>query len=236
MSRAQVVSSDESVARAREALGMALGDDQPWGVDPNVDLGELSRTASEVCQKVPGVESRSDLRAARMKVDIAKRNETAVDYRYAPTLDFQSQVSYLGNINRSPNGEHVTWTVGAVLNWPLFDGGDRFGDRHRAEAETQIAREQFQQAKRGASVEIRQAQRAVDVAMSQLAVSAKTREIASESARLAKVAFVNGSGTSFDLVDSARRLREADIDLTIKQFDVVRAKIASFLAEANCGI
>ena len=29
---------------------------------------------------------------------------------------------------------------------------------------------------------------------------------------------------------------EAEIDLAIKEFELVRAKIASFLAEANCGI
>jgi multidrug efflux system outer membrane protein len=236
LTRAQVVASDESVARAREALGMALGDDDAWGVNPKVDLGELARTASEVCQPVPGVDSRSDLRAARMNLEIAERGITAVDYRYAPTLDLTSRLSYMGNLNRSPNGEHVTWTVGANLTWPLFDGGDRFGDRIRAEAETEIARERYEEAKRGATVQVKQADRGVTVAAAQLAVSAKTQEIAAESARLAKVAFVNGSGTSFDLVDTARRLREADIDLTIKQFEVVRAQIASFLAEANCGL
>ena len=72
--------------------------------------------------------------------------------------------------------------------------------------------------------------------MARLVVSAKSRDIAAESARLSKVAFVNGSGTSFDLVDTARRQREAEIDLAIKEFEVVRAKIASFLAEANCGL
>jgi outer membrane protein TolC len=236
MSRAQVVGADESVAQAHEALGMSLGDDKPWGVSPNVEIRELAQTAADICKRVSGVESRSDLRAARMNVDIAERNARAVDYRYAPTLDFMSQLAFLGNLNRSPNGEHVTWTVGALLNWPIYDGGDRGGDRTRAEAASEIARERYIEAKRTASIEVKQANRAIEVSMSRLRVSASTRDIASESARLAKVAFVNGSGTSFDLIDTARRLREAEIDLAIKEFEVVRAQIAAFLVEANCGI
>jgi outer membrane protein TolC len=69
-----------------------------------------------------------------------------------------------------------------------------------------------------------------------LAVAARTREIAAETARLTKVAYLNGSGTSFDLVDTARRLREAELDYTVKEFDVLRAKIAALLALATCDV
>ena len=69
-----------------------------------------------------------------------------------------------------------------------------------------------------------------------LAVAAKTREIAAETARLTKVSYINGSATSFDLVDTARRLREAEVDYTVKEFDVLRAKIAALLALATCDI
>ena len=54
------------------------------------------------------------------------------------------------------------------------------------------------------------------------------------SARLSRVAFESGTGTSFDLVDSGRRQREAELDLAVKEFDVVKAKIAALLATATC--
>ena len=69
-----------------------------------------------------------------------------------------------------------------------------------------------------------------------LAVAAKTRELAAETARLTKVSYVNGSATSFDLVDTARRLREAELDYTIKEFNVLRAKIAALLALSTCDV
>ena len=67
-------------------------------------------------------------------------------------------------------------------------------------------------------------------------MSQHARDIAKERARLSRIAFVNGSGTSFDLVDSAKQLREAEIDLLNQQFAVFRAEIAAFLAKSDCSI
>jgi hypothetical protein len=38
------------------------------------------------------------------------------------------------------------------------------------------------------------------------------------------------------LVESARRQRLAEIDVTIKEFEVVRARIAALLALSNCSL
>ena len=78
--------------------------------------------------------------------------------------------------------------------------------------------------------------RAVKVAKVNLEVFAKSREIAAETARLARVAFINGSGTSFDLVDTASRQRQAEIDLTVREFELLRARVAAFLALASCKV
>jgi hypothetical protein len=37
-------------------------------------------------------------------------------------------------------------------------------------------------------------------------------------------------------VDSARALREAEIDLLIRQFQVFQARLTAFLSKANCSI
>jgi multidrug efflux system outer membrane protein len=90
--------------------------------------------------------------------------------------------------------------------------------------------------KRRALIQVAQATRGVTVAQANLTVAERSRYLASETARLTKVAYLNGTGTSFDLVDSERKLREAEIDLTIKEFQVVRAKIAALLALATCHV
>ena len=89
---------------------------------------------------------------------------------------------------------------------------------------------------RNARLQAVQAQRAVVVAEANFAVSRQARDIASDSARLSRIAFVHGTGTSFDLVESARRQRLSEIDVTIQEFEVVRARIAALLALSNCSL
>jgi hypothetical protein len=38
------------------------------------------------------------------------------------------------------------------------------------------------------------------------------------------------------LVETARRQREAEIDVTIKEFDIARAQLAALLALSNCNL
>jgi outer membrane protein TolC len=83
---------------------------------------------------------------------------------------------------------------------------------------------------------VAQATRAVQVADANFQVAQKARDIAKESARLSRIAFINGSGTSFDLVDTESTLRSAELDVAIKEFELVRAKIAAFLALAACDV
>jgi outer membrane protein, multidrug efflux system len=236
LSRAQVVESSETLRRAREALGVTLGDTNPWAVSPSIRAEELVRTTGELCKPIPSLESRSDLQAAQGRVDAARRDISNIDYTYVPTIDLVSSLDYTSSRFATANREHMTWTVGGVLAWPLYDGGDRYGQTRQREAAETIAREELTQKKRDATLEVTQSERSVSVAEATLAVATETSTLAEKSSRLARIAFENGSGTSFDLVDQARRLREAEIDRLIKEFEVVKARIAAFIARANCSI
>lgn len=236
LSRAQVVSAQESLLEAREALGAALGDTMAWGVSPVVRMDDLERTASTVCRPVDSLEARADIRAAASSAEAAKRERTAVDYSFAPTLDLISTLGYVDFAGHSPNGDHLTWTVGGQLNWLLFDGGDRYGQQRLREGAAQSANQTLTQVKRDATVKLTQADRAIAVAQANLDVSTHARDLARDFARLSRIAFINGSGTSFDLVDSARRLREAEIDLLVKEFGVLQARLTAYLGRANCSI
>ena len=234
LSRAQVVSTNDAVLRARESLGAALGSPEPYGVTPNIRLDALANDAKSSCRP-SDVLGRADVRAAQGDIQVSKRNEAGVSKTYWPTIDAVSSLTYFAPVS-AINNEHVTWTIGGVLNWTLYDGGLRYATREQRNAETRIAGEQFTEAKRRAQFEVTQAFRTVRTSEANLAVAARTREISAETARLTKVSYLNGSGTSFDLVDSARRQREAEVDYTIKEFDVLRAKIAALLALATCDV
>ena len=79
-----------------------------------------------------------------------------------------------------------------------------------------------------------QAVRGVAVAEQSRAVAEQSRDLARETARLTQVAFEAGTATSFDLVESGRRQREAELDLAVREFEAVKAKITALLASASC--
>ncbi len=234
LSRSQVVSANDGVLRARENLGAALGSPEPWGVTPNIRVDALADDAKSTCRPTD-VLTRADVRAAESQVGVSRRNEEGVSRQYWPTIDAVSSLTYWSPVS-AINNEHVTWSVGGVLNWTLYDGGLRYATKEQRTAETRVYNEQLNETKRRARFEVTQAFRSVRSSEATLAVAAKTRELASETARLTKVSYVNGSATSFDLVDTARRLREAELDYTIKEFNVLRAKIAALLALSTCDV
>lgn len=232
LNRADVVQADESVRRAREALGMALGYSEGWGVAPHIKVDQLAADAQSVCSPISDPELRSDVRAARLNLEVSERNVSSVGYAYAPTLDLVSDFSYTSQ----PTVRPEQWSIGAVLSVPIYDGGRLSADRNVNRANADVAHQQLTEAKRRARLEATQAQRSIQVAEATFAVRRQARDIAEESARLARVAFVHGTGTSFDLVESARRQRLSEIDVTIQEFEVVRARITALLALSNCNL
>jgi outer membrane protein TolC len=231
--RADVVQADEAVRQAREALGLALGYPEAWGLAADINLDALAKDARASCSPLQDPEQRTDVRAARLNVEVNDRNVDSASLGHAPTLDVVSDFSYT---SQPQSARPVQWSVGAVLTVPIYDGGRLGSDRGLNQATALIARQQLTEAVRRARQEVTQAQRSVQVAGASFGVSRQVRDIAAESARLSKIAFVHGTGTSFDLVDSARRLRLAEIDVTIKEFEVVRARITALLALSNCSI
>lgn len=233
LNRSDVVQADESVRRAREALGIALGYPEGWGVAPNISVDGLAADAQSVCTRISDPEQRSDVRAARLNAEVSERNASSVSYGNAPTVDLVSDISY----TTTPNiPRPVQWSIGAVLTIPIYDGGRLTAERGVNNATAEVARQQLTETARVARLEAIQAERSIQVAEADFIVSRQARDIAEESARLARIAFVHGTGTSFDLVDSARRQRLAEIDVTLKEFEVVRARITALLALSNCNI
>jgi len=234
LARLQVVTADETLLRTREALGQTLGSSEAWGVTTGIQLDTLAQDARKHCRQVADIKQRPDILAANSNVALVERQQGNVNRAFWPTLDAASTLAYSGA--DGANGMRTSWQIGLLLNWTLYDGGLRYGQKDEAIANLAVAREQLNETRLAAELEVTRAFRAVKVAEQSMTVSARAREISSETARLARIAFINGSGTSFDLVDNARLLREAELDLAIKEFAVLRARVAALLALASCDV
>ncbi len=234
--RAQVIASFEGVQRSREALGLALGSDKAWSVAPDIKIDALVGDANAVCRRQRDVNLRSDVLVAQSNVDLASRRLKSIDYSFYPTVELVSTATLFSNTNQTPNRERVTWTVAGVLNWTLYDGGVRYAGRDVAATQLGLAKEATTDTRRRALLQLSQTARAVKVAEANLQVSRQARDISQKSSELSKVAFINGAGTAFDVVDTERRLRSGELDLAIKEFELVKAKITALLAQASCDI
>ncbi len=234
VARASVVSGDESLRKSRDALGLALGYPEPWGVPPSINLDALEQSAKSACPSAATVDERADIASAHASVEVAERNVDDATLRFSPTLDLISTFS--ATSVAQINTHHVGWTIAGVLTVPIWDGGVRYGFLRDARAQADEAYQRLDASKRSALVQVTQAKRDVTVAQDSLVVAQRARDLARDQERLSRSAFQAGVGTSLDLIESGRVLRDAEAQLALKEFDLVHARIAALLALAKCSI
>jgi outer membrane protein TolC len=231
VARSTLIAGDEALRKNREALGLALGAPDGYGVPPTISLNDLDQSLRSTCS-AGGIDQRADILQARNDINIAQRGVMDAQLAFSPTISLGTTVS---TTNASlPGQPPVSWIIQGVLSIPLWDGGARYGQLRIAKANAEEAKIRLEAALRNANVETQQAVRAVSVAEQSLTVTQQNRDLAHEAARLSKRAFEAGAGTSFDLIDTGQRERQADLNLAVQEFGVIQAKIAALLAASTC--
>jgi len=231
VARATLVTGDESLRQSRESLGLALGTAEPIGVEQSISLNGIEKSAQTACRQAGSIEERADIAAARARLTQTERSITDAKYGYSPTITAQSTLSAT---SVDTNTQNPTWNIQAILSVPFYDGGVRDGQRHAAYAATDQAEQELVARRRSAEIEITQARRAVTVANDSRKVASDARQLAAENDRLTRAQYIEGEGTSLELVTAAAALRNADVTLALRDFDLVKARVVSLLALANC--
>ncbi|MDI3286376.1 TolC family protein [Polyangium sp. 15x6] len=230
LARTQIVQSDESLRRAREALGLALGENVAYGVPPSISLDDMKHSIESTCS-AGKPEDRPDVVAARQQLEVAKRQARETRLGFLPTAEATTTLTAM-NLGQG-NLKNYTWTIGAVLTIPIYEGS-RYGEVRTARAAVEQQEARLEAAERQARLDTQQTMRGVEVAEQALVISEKARDLARETARLTQIAYEAGTATSFELVTSAQSLRQAELDLAVRELELVRARIAALLAAAVC--
>jgi outer membrane protein TolC len=229
--RSAILTGDESLLRAREALGVVLGSRVPLSLPEGADLASFEAAVARTCRLNDDLERRPDVAAARKRVDLAQRAVTDADLMFAPSLVLSSAAQYSSAPVLSPN---QTWSVGALVNVPLYDGGARYGAMKDTRAALEQAHQALASARLSALVASEQARRAVGVLEHTRDVAREQRDLAARIDARIRDGYAHGLGTSLDLVVSAQSLRQADINLAILEFQVDDARANAVLANAEC--
>jgi outer membrane protein, multidrug efflux system len=229
---AQRVTSDESLRQSRESLGLALGYPHAVYVSPKLSLNDVQTEIVRVCKAGGNIEDRSDILASKKRIEAASRIATDAKLQFAPILSLQS--SFRSTPKNIGGTAFTNWSISAVLELPLWDGGARYGSMRDGAAQVEIAENRNEGLIRRATVEATQSERAVIVAEEALAVAQKAMNIASETDRLTRLAFAEGRGTSLELVVTANSFRQSEVTLALREFELVRARLSAILVRAKC--
>jgi multidrug efflux system outer membrane protein len=230
--RVALVSGDEALRQARESLGLILGLPEETGVAPDMNVDGLARDAMRECTSVNDVNERPDVAAARENLEVAKRNLRNTWYSFVPVITGQSSLSATTAVNQGyPN---PTWSIGAALSIPIFDGGTRLGTVKSQRAQQDIAEETLKSLVRQDLIQVEQAQRGVQVAESSYNVALRQRDLAAQNDSLTQALWERGQGTSVDLITASEAHRQAEQSLVVAEFGVVKARLAAVMALATC--
>jgi outer membrane protein TolC len=230
--RAALVNGDEALREAREALGLTLGVPEETGVASDMSVNGIAEDALRACRPVHTVDERPDIAAARKNLEVAKRNLRNTWYSFLPVLGGQSSLSATSAVNAGyPN---PTWSIGASLSLPIFDGGTRLGQMKSERAAEDIAAQALESLRRQAIIQVEQAQRGIEVAQVTYKVAVEQRDLAAQNDTMTQTAYVKGQGTSVDLVTASEAHRTAEQNLALAEFGLVKARLAVVMALATC--
>ena len=230
--RAALVNGDEALREAREALGLTLGIPEETGVGHDMNVNGIVDDAIGACKAVHTVDERPDIAAARKNLEVAKRNLRNTWYSFIPVLTGTSSLS--GTTAANLGYPNPTWSIGAALSVPLWDGGTRVGQIKSQEAAEDIALQALETLRRQAIIQVQQAQRGIEVAEVSYRVSKEQRDLAAQNDSMTEAAFAQGRGTSVDLVTASEAHREAEQNLAVAEFGEVKARLTAIMALSTC--
>src|SRR5579872_3585877 len=230
--RATLVTGDETLREARESLGLALGIPEEAGVAQDINIDGMAESAMASCRVVKSVDERADVASALVKLDVAKRNLRNVYYQFLPTISAQSTVSAVNPV--SSGQPNPLWNIQGVLSIPLWDGGNRYGELRSARAAQDIAAQQLEALRRSAVIQVEQAQRQLLVAQQSAKVALEQRDLAAQNDQMTQTAYTVGQGTSLELVTASEAHRQAELNLALQEFNVVKTRILAMVALATC--
>lgn len=230
--KATVVTSKESLRQSREALGLALGVAGPISIAKTFNLDAVQQSAMRACTKVANPSERADVQALKVREEVATRVERETKLAFLPTINLTSD---LGTTTRDTGvAPSSTWNVRGIFSWNIWDGGARYGLMRDAAAQTDQAHQRTLAQERRVSIEATQAERSVSVATEARKIAENARTLAEKVDNLTRMAFAEGRGTSLELVAAATALRQAEVTLALREFELVRAKLAAMMALTRC--
>jgi outer membrane protein TolC len=218
--QAQIESSFAAIARAREALGILVGEDGPLDVVDTIVLAEgpaLDVALSEVATRRRDVA----LSQARWKAAEQVRKDSYTDYLPFLLGTFAPFYQDPRTVTQPPTG----WQAQLILTLPLYDGGLRYGLAEERAVLSAEARAEYDTLLRQARSDVRVAFEEVKRAVASLEAATRAARLAEEALELANIAYRAGATTNLEVIDAERRARDAETQAVIAEDTARQARL-----------
>ena len=167
--------------------------------------------------------------AERPEIAVLQRQRTqqeriaaAIDNALWPTLAVAGNVTGVGV---ALDGITPNWNIGAVLNWPLFQGGIHRAQAQEAQANLAAVDAQAQNARLQIQTDVEQARLAVHAAKAVMGAAELAHASAREQLRLAEGRYAHGLGNMIELGDTQLALTNAAVQLISARFSLSLARV-----------
>ena len=211
-----------ALARAREALGVLLGEDKPVDTLDDVSLADVSANFEDAATR------RQDVLAARQRALAAEKIKKDSWTDYTPMVNGQFQPFYQNPATLTT--PETGWQAMLVLSFPLFEGGIRVGQMREREAILAEARAQYDGLLRQTRSDIRLAVEEIRRADEAMRSSNAAAELAHQALDLANLAYHAGATTNIEVIDAERRARDADSAVVIAEDNVRQSRLDLLVA------
>ncbi|MFY2558767.1 TolC family protein [Corallococcus terminator] len=186
-------------------------------VMPQALLDDAARPLQTHDGIIPGaVERRPDILASRLRVESLEASALEPLARLLPALGVGATyrlTNEAGLAGRTGDG-----FLSADLTWNLFDGGERYAERHERVALARAAELEQQAGTRRVDVDIQRARVALENARAALTQSELATRAARQNAEEQGILYRQGLSTALTLADASLRLFEAEVALARSRY------------------
>ncbi len=158
------------------------------------------------------VRDRSEVKAARANVALARASRNAAIARYFPNIAAFGRYSLSNQTGFT--GQEGIWAVGLGAQWQILDGGRRESDIREGNARIDEAEASAASTEQKVRNEVRQALLDLDSARANAAKAKEQRDLAAENQRLVDVSYRAGAATAVEQADATAQLRNAETGYT----------------------
>jgi outer membrane protein TolC len=203
-------------------LTTSLGDTVETAGPPLVPISAADEGSPDTLpeRRAPVRQAAEDVRASEGRLSVARAQSL-------PSVALTSDYAKLNfPDNGLPSGQFLTdWTVGVLVQLPIFTGGRLRADRMIARAGVEQARLRMRQVQEQARLDARNTMATLEEAEARWAASTGTVRQASRAYQIAEVRYREGISTQTELADSRLQLREAQANRAQAARDLQVARV-----------